>query len=84
MKINMGYCLWYTIVAGLGTFQTSFSLTGNANTTPIFQAKFGWDKDEKLFYNTLFSAASVIGIAVGSFLGGSLLRLGRRKTAIIS
>ena len=32
----------------------------------------------------MINTASVLGIAIGSFLGGSLLKLGRRKTVIIS
>jgi len=69
----MWYCFWYTAVGGLGTWQTSWAITGNANTTAVFSAKFDWDEDEAIFYNTIISTAAIIGITVGSFMGGTLL-----------
>ena len=84
LVINMGYCIGYTAVWGLGTWQTAWSLGSNANTTAIFAAKLEWDKDEALFFNTIISSASIIGLAVGSLLGGSLLKYGRRKPVIIA
>ena len=80
----MGYCFWYTIVFGIGTWQTSWATTGNANTVPVFEAKFGWTKDETMLYNTIISTAGIIGITVGSFIGGVLLKFGRRRIVIIS
>lgn len=84
LDINMGYCFWYTFVFGVGTWQTAWAMTGNANTVPVFEAKFGWTKDETMLYNTIISTAAVVGITVGSFLGGVLLKFGRRRTVIIS
>ena len=84
LDINMSYCFWYTIVFGIGTWQTSWATTGNANTVPVFEAKFGWTKDETMLYNTIISTAGIIGITVGSFLGGVLLKFGRRRIVIIS
>ena len=50
----------------------------------MFQAKFDWSEDETILYNTIISSAAIIGIAIGSFIGGgSLKKLGRRKTALL-
>ena len=34
-------------------------------------------------YNSLISTAGIIGAMIGSFLGGSLLKMGRRKAVLI-
>ena len=57
---------------------------GNTNTTDVFQARFGWNDDETVVNNTIISSAGVVGLTIGSFLGGSLIANGRRKTAIIA
>ena len=62
----------------------TYALGGNAQTTAVFQAKFNWDKDEAILYNTIISSAGVVGAAIGCFLGSILLKLGRRNTLIIS
>ena len=80
--INMPYVIAYTVCYGLGTWHTSFALVGNAQTTKIFEAKFNWDKDDTIFYNTMISSSAIIGMAFGSIASGSLIKFGRRKTAI--
>ena len=80
----MGYALAYASCYALGVFYTGFALSGNAQTTTIFEAKFGWDEDETIFYNTLISSAAIVGLTAGAFIGGPLIKLGRRRGAIIS
>ena len=77
----MGYIWLYTLVWGFPTFYTSFALTGNANTTNVFKAKYEWDDDETKLMNTIITSAGVIGMAIGSFTGGSVIKLGRRNAA---
>lgn len=48
----------------------------------MFKAKFGWDEDETILYNTIISSSAVVGLMIGSFLGGPFIKLGRRKGAI--
>ena len=84
LDVNIGYLVWFTLTWGLGTWHCTFALAGNTNTTTIFEAKFGWDKDEAIFYNTIISTSAILGLSVGSFLGASLLQYGRRRTAIIA
>ena len=80
----MSYCFWYTAMGGLGTWQCSWAITGNANTTAVFAAKFNWSDEGAIFYNTMISTAAIIGLALGSFFGGTLLSIGRRRTIIVA
>ena len=80
----MGYTMSYVGCYALGTWYWSFAVTGNAQTTPIFEAKFGWSDEETIFFNTIISSAAIIGLIIGSFLGAPLLKIGRRKGAIIT
>ena len=68
----------------LGVWHTSFALSGNSQTTAIFQAKFGWSEDETIHYNTIISSMAIVGLTLGSFIGGPLIKNGRRKGAIIA
>lgn len=83
MKVNALFATLYMFTIGLGVVHTAFSLSGNTLTTPIFQAKLGWDENETRLYNTLISSAGIIGLAFGSFLGGRLISDGRRRAALI-
>ena len=80
----MRYCVGYTIVWGFGTWQTSWTLASNGNTTAIFAAKLDWTKDEALLYNAIISSAAIVGATIGSLVGGYLLKLGRRRPVIIA
>ena len=51
-------------------------------TTSIFVAKFGLNKEETKFYNTLITVSGVIGIMIGALIGGKAVEIGRRKAAI--
>ena len=46
--------------------------------------KFGWTGDETILYNKIISSSAIVGIAIGSFLGGPMIKTGRRKRAIIA
>jgi len=84
LELNMGYLVLFTVACGLGTWHTTFAIAGNTSTTSVFEAKFGWDKDEAILYNTIISTGGILGQSIGSFLGSSLLPYGRRRTAIIA
>ena len=58
--------------------------TCNSLTPPIFAAKFGWTEDQLKLNNALISSAGVVGMTLGSFLGGKAITLGRRKAAILT
>ena len=78
----MGYMTAYVACYALGVWYTTFALTGNSQTTDIFKAKFEWDKDETILYNTIISSSAIVGLAIGSFMGGPLIKNGRRKGAL--
>ena len=80
----MLYVIAYTACYGLGTWLCAWAIAGNGQTTPVFAAKFDWDKDDTIFYNTIISSQGLIGVAIGSIKGGKLIKFGRRKTAIIA
>ena len=80
----MGYVISYVLCNGIGVFHTSFCLAGNAQTTTIFEAKFGWSEDETILYNTIISSSAIVGLLIGSFLGGHFIKHGRRKGAILA
>ena len=79
----MRYCVAFTACWGLSVWQLTFALASNTNTTPIFEAKFNWDKDESILNNSIITTAAIVGMTIGSFLGGAIVPKGRRKTVII-
>ena len=74
---------FYAFTLGIGSCQTTLVMTANTNTYPIFAAKFGWDKKEKVFYNTLISTVAVVGLSLGTLVGGKTMTIGRRRALII-
>ena len=56
LTINILYVIAYTICYGLGTWHCAFAIAGNGQTTKVFEAKFDWDKDDTIFYNTVISS----------------------------
>jgi MFS family permease len=74
---------FYVFTCGLGALQTGWAITGNTQTAPVFIVKFGWDEDEAKIYNTLISSVSILGIAIGSLLGGLAVQKGRRRAIFI-
>ena len=80
----MCYTLPYMLMYGLGTWYCAFAIAGNGATTPVFEAKFGWTEDETILYNTIISTAGIVGLTIGSFIGGPMISRGRRSGAIIA
>ena len=68
---------------GMGNIQTGFAISGNNQTAPVIKAKFGWDKDEAVLYNTIISSAAIFGIVTGSLIGGKFIPFGRRLCLIV-
>lgn len=73
----------FTFVLGLGNIQTGFAISGNNQTAPVIKAKFGWDKEEAILYNTIISAAAIFGVVTGSLAGGKFITKGRRVAIIV-
>lgn len=62
----------------MGSLQIGWAIFGNNQTSLIFVAKYGWDKEETKLYNSLISSVGVIGLMFGSLAGGFLIGWGRR------
>ena len=84
LQVNMCYAMSYVACYAIGVWHTTFALAGNSQTTSIFEAKFGWNEDETILYNTIISSSASVGLAIGSFMGGPMIKNGRRKGAIIA
>lgn len=82
LKPNMVFLTFYTIVMGLGTLQSSWTIAGNASTAPILITQFGWDKEEAVHFNSLINITAMLGMAIGSLVAGNSIVYGRRKTLI--
>jgi hypothetical protein len=80
---NIPRLCFFTFVIGMGNIQTGFAISGNNQTAPVIKAKFGWDKDEAVLYNTIISASAIFGIVTGSLLGGKFIPFGRRLCLIV-
>lgn len=83
LEVNMGYCIAFTACWGFSIFQVTFAMGSNTNTTAIFEAKFGWDKDESILNNSIITTAGIVGAMIGCFIGGPVVEKGRRRGAII-
>jgi MFS family permease len=73
---------FYVFAVALGTFQTGWAIFGNTQTAPVFIQKFGWNPSQAKLYTTLISNASIVGLFVGSLLGGKVIQSGRRKAIL--
>ena len=80
----MCYVMSYVLCYAVGVWYCAFAFAGNGQTTTVFEAKFGWDEDETILYNTIISASAIVGLTIGSFAGGPLIKIGRRRSAILS
>jgi len=83
LRVNMSYTCSYVTCFALSVWHTAWAVAGNSQTTAVFEAKFGWTTDDTIMYNTIISSGGIFGLVIGSFLGGSLLKLGRRKAFLI-
>lgn len=73
---------FYAISIALGTFQTGWAIFGNTQTAPVFIKKFGWNSDQSKIYITLISNSSIVGLFIGSLLGGKIVKFGRRRAIL--
>ena len=80
----MGYLCAYGAYQAFSVWQNTFAIAGNGLTTDVFEAKFGWTEDETVIYNTIISSAGIVGLFIGSNVGGLIIHIGRRKTHIIA
>lgn len=82
LRPNLCFLHSYAFALGIGVWQLCWVFAGNSQTTHIFEAKFGWDKEDTKFYNAIISTSGVIGTMAGSLIGGKVIETGRRKAAL--
>lgn len=73
----------YVFSVSVGVIQTGWTLAGNAATAPILIAKFGWDEQEAMLYNTMINTCAIFGLTLGSLTAGYSLAYGRNKAIIL-
>jgi len=44
--------------------------------------KFGWDEQQAKFYNSMITTSPIIGIFLGSLIGGKIVTYGRNKILV--
>lgn len=82
-EVNLVQLCLITFVIGMGNLQTGFAISGNNQTAPVIQQKFGWTDDEAVLYNTIISSSAIFGVVTGSLSGGKFITKGRRICLII-
>ena len=60
-----------------------FAISGNNQTANVIAAKFDWTEEETRFFNSLINACSILGMSFGSFFGGIVIQMGRRRTILL-
>ena len=80
---NKTFLRGYAFTLGLGSMQLPFAMTGGASLADIYQSFFGWSEDELVFWNTVISSSAVVGLIIGSLLGGKLILKGRRRATLV-
>ena len=66
------------------SFLTGFVFGENNQAGYIFSAKFDWDSDEFLLYNTTISGIGILGVGIGSILGSVMVKnIGLRRAMIL-
>jgi hypothetical protein len=84
LKPNFTFMIAYSCCMGIGTFNAGWNIAGHAQTAPIIIAKFGWNEQEAILYNTYISASPIVGLTIGTLLVGRIIVNGRRRAGIIS
>ena len=79
---NFPFLICLTVTMGLSSLNFGVGLAGSGNVAPILAKKFGWG-DETTSNTTLLQTCSILGIAVGSILGGPIVKGGKRRAVLI-
>jgi len=83
-QVRMSILWLYVLALSPGLLQTGWALCGNTQTAGIFTAKFGWDENQAMFWNSMINASAVLGLTIGSLFGGKLIVGGRRRATFIA
>ena len=80
MHVNIKYLIGLTVVMSLSSMQFGIVLATDGNVFKIIKEQLFTDKTdtEKETLNTILQSCSVIGLGIGSLLGGTMLGNGKR------
>jgi MFS family permease len=59
-----------------------WAISGANQVANVMATKFDWNEDEAVFYNSLINTSSILGMCLGSIIGGWAIGKGRRKALI--
>ena len=84
MQVNMKYLIGLTVVMSLSSMQFGIVLATDGNVFKIIKKQLFTDKTdtEQETLNTILQSCSVIGLGIGSLLGGTMLGNGKRSKII--
>ena len=85
-KANWGYLMSLTLTCGFSSIELGATFSASNAAWKDLEARFDlYDVNPKVLFSpkTLVSAASILGAAVGSIIGGQIIGNGRRRPIII-
>ena len=50
---------------------------------PILKAQLGWSDTQNLRYSVIISSVAILGMSLGSLMGGLFIEKGRRRGGLI-
>ena len=84
---NMTYLFWLVFALTIGTTHVGFVITGNNEVGSILALQLNWDSPDvegsAKLWNTVISSSGIVGLIVGSFTAGFVVKAGRRKSIIL-
>ena len=79
---KIGPLIAYTCSMGIGLLHLGWAIMGSTMTAPVLIAKFDWTKDETKLNLSLIGNMGLLGVLIGSLIGGFIIEKGRRKATI--
>jgi len=67
---------------GVGVTQFGWAIMGSTMPAAVFISKFGWDRDQTKLHLSLLGNISILGVMIGSLIGGRLIAEGRRRAIL--
>ena len=84
MSGNIGFVMAFSTVLCIPSMMISYALTYHNLLTDCFNAKFEWTKQESVSKNSMIGGSLVLGLTFGALIGGPMMKIGRRKSLMIS
>jgi MFS family permease len=82
-KINFKFLIALTTCMSLSSMNFGIGLASNQTVCSILSKKLDWSTSDQTFNTTLIQSCSIIGIGLGSCLGGNMLGNGKKRVLFI-